>query len=219
MSLFILGFFAGFILRDKILETSLKCIELYHTHFKQLPKIKKPKFYILSKINDKKLFNELFPDLGTKFRTQPTWEFYENKNVIKIEIDEQFDFLKDTSYEECLNITGLDIEFFKSFSDLFIYIHYFNENKEYINVYTSGSIIKHTDFEINESRYKSVICAIFRLRETDIYITSYFKKFLNNRSLKTEHLLLYYDNLDRLDATLELVFDKNTKTHSLNESI
>ena len=208
------GFVLGFLLK----QTHIPLWKMIYFNFKD----KKQKFYILAKINDKELFDVLFPETNASFRTQPMWDFYKNKLVIKIEVENTFNFSNPVSYDNFLDNTGLDIEFFKSFSELFIYIHYFIDNQEYINVYEKEMSITTNDFVINETtvfkKFNSIVRATFHANGKETHITEYFKKFLNNHSLRTEHLLLYYDQLDRQAAILETTVNQ-IKLYSLKEKI
>ena len=78
------------------------------------------------------------------------------------------------------------------------------------------------DFVINETnlfkKFNSIVRATFHANGKETHITEYFKKFLNNHSLRTEHLLLYYDQLDRQAAILETTVNQ-IKLYSLKEKI
>ncbi len=219
--MFIAGVLTGVLVKDKLVDFFIKVLESRYT--RRTPQ--KNKYFFMAKITDKNAFDENFPILPTKYRTQPHWDFYGNKNIIKIEINENFNFEeKEFTFDEFLNNTTLDIEVFKSFAELSVYIHYFVDNKEYINVYTKDSIIKRQDFTINDTelsrKYNSIICATFNINGKDIYITKYFKKFLNNTvPLKTDNLLMYYDGLDTLNANLQIINNENITIHQLHELI
>jgi hypothetical protein len=152
--------------------------------------------------------------MGGKHRTQPHWDYYPNKQVIKIEIT---DMEKITNYDDFLEHSGLDLELFKSFSDLWIYMHHFVDNKEYINVYENNS--KNYENNSKNNGTDDIICAIFHTPQKEYYVTKYLKMFQYNDNLTTEHLLLYYDELDRLDATLKIVTSKDIRNCSLKEKI
>jgi hypothetical protein len=88
------------------------------------------------------------------------------------------------SYNDFLEYSTLDIPFFKSFSELVIFI----EHNGYINVYNQGDIIKESDFKKKETelskKYKYILAALLFENKNTLYITKYFKRFLNNESLK-----------------------------------
>lgn len=210
MRVFLAGFVAGFFLRNRISLTQI--VKLFINK-----KVKKynPRYYVLAKIHDPVLFNEVFPALpGTRCRTQPHWDYYPNKQVIKIEITEMDEMI---SYDDFLEHSGLDLDFFKSFADLWIYKHYFIDKKEYINVYEKTSDIQVKYSENN--RNDDIICAMFHTPQKEYYITKYLKMFQYNDNLTIERLLLYYDQIDRLDATLKIVTTNDIKTYSLKDTI
>ena len=222
---FINGFITGVLLKDKLTlllkNIFISGIKLYHI-FKSAIIIKDnnltPYAYLICKITDFDKFNEYFPKLKTKYRTQPMWEYF--NGVIKIELKVQ-DLSNCNIDDLCWD---LDIPFFKSFSELFIYIHYNN----FINVYPSTSIIDKLDFELNETelskKYSNLICATINTETHNIcavkpiYITKYFKKYLNNKiPLTVEMLMLnYYGNIN---VNLQIVNGKNINTIYLNETI
>ena len=158
------------------------------------------------------------------------WEYYKNKKIIKIELNAQdlftFNLSESIKFDDmCL---GLDIPFFKSFSELFIYVHYNN----FINVYQNESVINKIDFELNETelskKYSSLICATINNKNKSMYITNYFKKYLNNKiPLTVEMLMLNYDKIDTkghfnpcaFNVNLQIVNGKNIDTIYLNETI
>jgi hypothetical protein len=210
--MFLAGFVTGFLLRNSVSLTPI--VKLFIN--KKAKKYDR-KYYILAKIHDPVVFNKEFPDvMGGKHRTQPHWDYYPNKQVIKIEITEMEE-IRLTSYDDFLEHSGIDIEFFKSFSDLWIYIHHFIDKKEYINVYDNKS----EKYEINSKNNvkDDIICAMFYTQQKEYYITKYLKMFQYNNNLTTEHLLLYYDELDRLDATLKIVTSKDIRNCCLKEEI
>lgn len=209
MFVFIAGFVTGVFLRSRFGPIVKQFIN---------KKVKKynPRYYVLAKIHDPVIFNEVFPVIkGSRYRTQPHWDYYPNKQVIKIEITEMEEI---TSYTNFLEHSGLDLDFFKSFADLWIYKHYFIDKKEYINVFENDSKNYENDQEPNPKN-DDIICAMFYTPQKEYYITKYLKMFQYNDNLTTEHVLLYYDQLDRLDATLRIVTDRDIKTCYLKEKI
>ena len=217
MHVFLAGFVTGLFLRNRISLTNFAPIVKLFIN----KKVKKytPRYYVLAKIHDPVLFNKEFPIVkGARYRTQPHWDYYPNKQVIKIEIT-GMEEIGITSYDDFLEHSGLDLDFFKSFSDLWIYVHYFIDKKEYINVYKNNL---ENNSELNRElnpENDDVICAMFHTPQKEYYITKYLKMFQYNDNLTTEDLLLYYDQLDRLDATLKIVTSKDIKTCYLKEKI
>jgi hypothetical protein len=223
---FYTGFFAGVLLKDHVINSFQKIITgsigLFHKNScKKIRNLEK-KVFLVCKIVDLELFDEYFPVLNTKTRVQPSWEYSKSKQMIKIELTE-FNFDNPINFANFLYTTGIDIELFETFCEIAIYIHYFVENREYINMYQKDQTISPTDFEISETelskRYRSLICAIFN-NGREIYITRYFKMFLNNKYLiKTEDLLIYNENINSINGTLKLVDGKLIKLHSVNEKL
>ena len=225
---FINGIITGILLKDNVSfvfkNIFINCIKLYHTFKSTNIKNKDnegrfvPYAFLICKITDFDKFNEYFPKLKTKYRTQPMWEYY--KGVIKIELP-IFNLSESIKFDDLCS--DLDIPFFKSFSELFIYVHYNN----FINVYTNESVIDKLDFELNETelskKYSSLICATINTKNNSIYITKYFKKFLNNKiPLTVEMLILNYDKIDTtcaFNVNLQIVNGKNIYTIYLNETI
>jgi hypothetical protein len=222
MRLFIAGFLTGFIIKNPGLSLSILS-SLVKPFNKKKIKWYTPRYYVLAKIHNPALFEEMFPPIvGSKHRTQPHWEYYPNKQVIKIEITET-DEMDMLDYDAFLELSGLDLEFFKAFSDLWIYEHYFIDKKEYIKVYENNenNAVIHENNE-NNSRNNCIdnmICAMFHTEQKEYYVTKYVKMFQYNDKLTTEHLLLYYSELDRLDAKLKIVTNQDIKTYSLKETI
>ena len=188
---FFTGFILGFFYRNLLNKLTVKPI-----------KIEENESYFICKIKDDGLFNEFFPLYRNKSasRVQPSWDFFENKKVIKIKLN---NFTDTISFEEYVNDSGLDIPFFKAFGDIYIYVNYNN----LINVYLPGDIIDLEDFNVS-CNYPLLVNSYVTynkpsLQDSDIYITSaehitdYLKYFLNNKNVITpEILLLNYDKLD-----------------------
>jgi hypothetical protein len=223
---FYTGFLAGVLLKDKLLcvlgRGISRGITFYHKLHKSKVQQKNKKVYLICKITDNELFNEYFPVLNTNSRVQPHWEYNSVKGVIKIELEEMgnlecvvFDYLEST---------GIDIEFFESFCELNVYINYFHENLEYINIYNIYQTITGDDFELKETglskKYKNLVCATFNVDGKTFYLTKYFKKFLNNTNeITIEQMLNYNDEINTLKGDLQIVDSKIIKIYSVNEKI
>jgi len=227
------GFITGLILKEKVGQLG-KClfingVKFYHNIHKHTkkPKNKLLDVYIVSKITDYDTFDEEFPVIDNVQRVQPQWKYFDNKNVIKIKIDNPVFIDEVISVADFLNTTDLDIPFFKRFSELYIYVHYNIDDKEYINVYPEESSINTFDFKLKETelskKYSSMICATVNQNDKPIYITKYFKKFLNNKlPITAEMLLLNYDNFDSClnnNVNLQIVNTNVINTNSLKEFI
>jgi len=200
---------------------------LFTNYFKQIlnliynkskPKTKSKflKINFICKITDKQLFDEYFPKFRNKSapRTQPYWNY--NEGVIKFEIDKQID--NPISFEYLLE--DLDLPLFESFGKIYLFIDYNN----LINIYLPESTINLTDFDKRETelskKYNNLICATFKCKTSDIYITSYFKKFFNNTiDLTPELLLLGYDKNIKQFNNLILIDKYENFSFKLNEKI
>jgi hypothetical protein len=231
---FFCGFISGFLLKDKttclVQNTFVNAVKLYH-HVKKnkVPEKEKMKIFLVCKINDQNEFDEIFPKLKNKSasRVQPMWDYYEQKGVIKIDLEEKIN--ESIYYKDFLNKLDetYDIPFFQGFSELFIYVHYTIENKEYINVYDQNCFIDMNDFKLNNTelskKYNNIICATINYNQKMEYITKYFKMFLNNKiDITPELILLHYDNLDihlSNNTNLQIVNSKIINISSLNEVI
>lgn len=177
-----------------------KLIEIYHNLFK-IKIIHETKAYLVCKIVDQDIFDEYFPDK----KVQPSWEY--NNNCITIEVTPP---ILPVTYDDFLETLDIDIPFFQDFSDIFIYIHYFVNNKEYINVYLKDNIIKKEDFELKETelskKYSNIICATIGNK----YFTKYFKMFLNNEiPITSEMLLLHLKENVNVNVINVITFNEN----------
>ena len=121
---------------------------------KKKKEVKLNSIHLVVQITDENVFNELFPDNGNAPKVQPSWEYFDKKRVIKIDLGTDItNFLnKNDSFEYSLNtffelkendeyLIDIDIETFKKFGDIFVYINYNLDNNEYINVYSKNEII------------------------------------------------------------------------------
>ena len=170
----------------------------------------------ICKITNTPLFDELFPKFTNKSapRTQPYWDFYENTEIIKINIDTPMNF--SISFESLLS--ELDLPLFKSFGKIYVYIHYKNKTI----VYLPESIIDLSNFDTKETelskKYKNVVVAVFKNENSSVYVTSYLKSFLNNTIEITPEILLL--NRPHLEATsLQIINNNEICNFNLTDSI
>ena len=221
------GLFVGVLFRDII--TKLINYTKYLLNYQEKERntinesLVNKKIVLLVKITDLDLFTEYFPVLRTKYRTQPTWDFCQDKNIIKIELSDSIP--KSITVMDFLNSTDLDIPFFESFGELFVYITYLSGEKKFINVYKKNDTITPYDFVIKKTelseKYKTIIGATY-ITENNKYffITKYLKMFLNNKTTITpEQLILYNDNINTRDGRLQMINNKNITILFNNESI
>jgi hypothetical protein len=190
------GFCAGVVFKNTLCDVLSKSF-LYALSFKKNKKRNQinKKVILIAKIINQELFDEYFPELNTKFRTQPQWEYNPSKNIIKIELEEP---ITEGICSLYLHSTDIDISFFETFCELFVYVYYVYDQKEYINVYQPNEVICKSDFIVSETelfkKYRSLICATFECEGKQVYITKYFKMFLNNKSTITPEMLVMYND-------------------------
>ena len=137
------------------------------------------KIYFICKITNNEIFKEYFP-----VTPQPYWDYFDKKGVIKIKLD-PIDTFDTTTFEEIiLHGSSLDVDFFKEFGEIFIYIQ--KNNK--INIYKENDIISISDFDDNKNY--SVIACYFN----NTLLTKQVKMFLH-KPVKIEHILLFCDSI------------------------
>ena len=202
----------------------------------------------ICKITDFELFNELFPNNMGKYKVQPQWEYFDKLNVIKTNLDQElieylnkvtnlsedkkftlseFFDLKDNLNERFIS---LYLPFFEKIGTYYIYINYTHLGKKYINVYDSSSIIDMKDFKVGNSgkfdgKFDGILCSNVKYNngyeENTEYISSYFKKFYNNKTPLTLELLLlnYHLNINLENCKLNIIKNNEIKELNLNEII
>jgi len=177
--------------------------------FKKTNKINK--VYLIVKITNYELFDEEFMPLPGVARVQPHWEYFPDKGVIKIDLNQEIvDFLNKQhlfkyTFDELFELKifeeyliTIDKCLFKDFSELFIYIEYTLDNKPFINFYSQNDTIESLDFttknfknnELNFIKAKLIINSIF------LDITDYIKLFANNKNEVTQETMLLNYNID-----------------------
>jgi hypothetical protein len=179
--------------------------------FKKKDKINK--IYLVAKITNYEIFDEQFMPLPGGSRVQPHWEYFADKGVIKIDLNQDIvNFLNQSTFDYTLDelfklknnqdfIITVDIPLFKEFSELFIYVHYSLNGQDFINFYSQNDLICLKDFKIrhfkNEFKFAQLHFGLINLD-----ITDYLKLFSNNKKEVTQELLLLNYNID---ANLEKV--------------
>ena len=209
LSGFTLGIFTNFYYKQ-ILNFILYC---------KKPKPKQNSFKIdfICKITDKQLFDEYFPKFRNKSapRTQPYWDYNEKLNLIKFEINKKID--NPISFEYLLE--DIDLPLFESFGKIYLFIHYNN----FINIYLPESTISLSDFDKNETelskKYNNLICATFKCKPCDFYITNYLKSFFNNTIDLTPELLLFGYDKNINCSNLVLINKYENLSFNLNEKL
>jgi hypothetical protein len=175
---FISGFIAGYIAKEVCTKTKTP-----------LSSPKQTKNYFMCKITNEKVFDELFPRLpnNSASRVQPQWEFCEHKRIIRIEI-KPLKFYERLTFENYIAWNGLDLSLFQEIGECYVYITL----NETVIVYRPDSIIDDSDFIKKETelskKYNNIICAVF----DTMYITKYFKMFLQNTVPLTPEVVMNY---------------------------
>jgi hypothetical protein len=229
------GFILGFLFKEKILHITHGVIThslvlfhriKYRINKKELSKKSDENssegsintIDFVFKITDNNSFEEYFKNNERNNITlQPLWDYYKNKKVIKIQLDEDFiNYLNKNAYKisfhDFINLKNdneyyvtLDIPFFETFGDVYLYVNYKIDSKKYINVYKTTDEIHSNDFLniINNNEANNIICSSFEYststptRVNFEYMTNYLKMFFNNKTdITPELLLLNYDKLD-----------------------
>jgi len=202
----------------------------------------------ICKITDFELFNELFPNNMGKYKVQPQWEYFDKLNVIKTKLDQELiDYLnkltnlyedKTFNLEEFFDLKdnlnerfiSLYLPFFKKIGTYYIYINYTYLGKKYINIYDSSSTIDIKDFKVKNSskfdgNFDNILCSNIKYNndheEKTEYISSYLKKFYNNKNPLTLELLLlnYHLNINLKKVKLIIIKNNEIKELNLNEII
>lgn len=200
----------------------IACKTFFIRYIYRTKKTKTKTIDFVCKINDDILFNNLFPN----HKVQPSWDYFNDKKVIKIKID-QYDFNLNNpiTFEDLFKITddddymiSLDLPFFKNLGDVYIYINYTINDKKYINIYQPGDTVKKSDFILNKTPFaKNFITGHIKYKHqnTDVikykYITDYIKCYLNCPTKITPELIfLNYDNLNLdLSKIKTVIVNKN----------
>ena len=225
-------FFAGYILKEKKKDCKSEYARLKSISF-------------VCKITDTYLFNEHFPNYDNIQKVQPGWTYLPLKGIIKINLEivdyfNNLDFF-DYTFDDFFNIIkngeyliDIDIELFKTFGNVYIYIEYnnlvfskpnnnlvfsnekfINEkfiNEKFINVYTKSDEIISTQFSKNV-KHKN-----FNAYIQNKNCTRFVKSFLNNDNITPEKILCYY-NGDYKKCKLKLVYPYKTIHYKNNQQI
>jgi hypothetical protein len=241
----VINFTSGFLLGILINEISnrLNKAKIEQNYLSEKNELKIKSVHFISHIKNNELFDEMFPDYVNVPKVQPSWSYFDKKQVIKINLNNEIvDYLnnKINSYEcfeyhfeDFLNIKEsdehlitIDLEFFKTLGDNYIYINYSFNNMDYINVYSENDEILSTHFLYTNNKVisyiKSSISYLENKKEVEVDITDYFNCYSNNDKLLTpEQILLNYDPLDENleNITLNINYPWIKKTYRLNEKI
>ena len=236
------GIFTGIIIKDQVYNFIKIGLMLFHkfkkkTSGKQINIDGINNINFICKITNFNLFNELFPDNMGKYKVQPQWEYYDKKMIIKTKLDQGLiNYLNkkinfnEFTLDELFNLkddlnerfVSLYLPFFEKFGTNYIYINYTYLGKTYINIYDSKSLINRKDFELNNSdKFNYILCSSIKYNENIKYISSYLKKFYNNKNPLTLELLLlnYHLNINLEKVKLTIIKNNEIKELNLKEII
>ena len=197
--------------------------------------------HFICKITNQALFTELFSEENNKIALQPSWELFMEKKVIKIELEREFiDFLNkyiihnpfSMKFNEFVDLKNsidenyitLDIPYFQSFGEVYLYINYNTECQKFINVYSGESTICSNDFKITETKirknFENILCSSIKITNAkNEYISNYLKLYYNNTNPITPGIIINnYDkiNIDYSNIKLILISDTTIKEYSMD---
>jgi hypothetical protein len=178
----------------------------YRAYVRKKPE-KAQGIYFLCNIKNETDFNVLFPTLNCKNKVQPHWQYYPNKRVIKIKIDD-YVYENGMTFDDFMYTTSIDHKFFELFGENYIYVHYGKK----IKMFKSTEFL--TIFDKKENPFVRKITCSAKGKKMDL--TNYYQKFVNQYI--TPKLLLL--NYNQIDVPLEdIVFKVDSKEIKLNEYI
>lgn len=207
---FCVGFLFGIVLKDKFVDLVFNGLKQF---YKKNENEGIQKISFVCKIENTLLFNELFPDHPNKSvnKVQPYWDYFPNKQIIKIKLDDELcnlDF-NSINIKELIQHTTLDLEFFEQLGQVYIYIHY---NNKYINVYYEDfDIISSDDFIVKQPKL-DFICATLKNNTTTEYVSKELNMYTNSNVPITPEIVIL--NIDTLDINTDFI--KLTLVHKNN---
>jgi len=190
--------------------------------FKKKNKINK--IYLIVKITNYEIFDETFMPLPGVSRVQPHWEYFSDKGVIKIDLNQEIvDFLNHSTFNYTFDelfaikfdedyLITIDKSCFTEFSNLILYVEYTLNNQDYINFYRETDTICSQDFTTKNFKNQQIFnCKAYimsiKSNLLEIDITDYIKLFVNNKNeIPIEIFLLYYNiNMNLNNMLLKLI--------------
>lgn len=232
MGEFIKGFLLGVLLKkrvvkilDFVLEKSLLVIDKIKNNNQNNQNNQKNNQVINSKLLIKVVHKDILLPIP------PLWDYYPNKNVIIIDIPGLNVNLinKDYTFTELINLringeylVTLDIPLIKSLGDMYLFVPYYFNDREYINVYSEYSLISNVDFTAPLELDNEILSVSLKFNDNKTeYIKEYYHKFLRNDSLTLELLLLFYpkDIVNITETKLYTINPKRIEEYSYNDKI
>ena len=222
MKEFIHGLITGFILKEKIVNVIGFVLSVKHSVFKKKNIVEHEEIFFVCKITNRNLIK--------KIEIRPNWEYYPNKEVIRIPIDIPFnEFMESCNNSQVKDLLPFDINYFQLIGETYLFVNYLVDDKKYINVYSDTDSVNISDFKYNETDFRlksnGTICYSLKNNNKLEYISNYIKMFYNSTrsELLIPRILLYnYSVLDidlESDINLNVVNSNGIITKSINEPI
>jgi hypothetical protein len=254
---FFIGLSVGIVYRKKIINTILnfisKGLDIYRMLEKKIIKLEEDKLnnsitkvIFLCKVKNDNFFQEFFMN-DNKIIMNPYWNYSKESNVIKIELDTEFldtinTIVKDKnigtdviSFRDLIDlksnenkyVTTLDLPFFKSLGEVFLYFYYITDFKKFINIYGESDILSLDDFNIHENTImkdvfnKIKFATLKTSKITNEYCTDYLKMFLNSKINLTPEMLFYNYDKKKINTddnmTISCIVDNSFINFKANE--
>lgn len=229
MKPFLKGFVLGVLLKNKIFDVTkvllINSINFYNNVFSKDKYIindsKQFCNYIILKITNEQLFKQTFEILP------PLWEYNKKRKTIKIDLPDNLlnimntTFKKNVTFNDIMNLKNenneyiitIDIPLLITFSELRIYFEYTINEMKYINVYTPHDLINLSDFFESKKKTPEILCASLKYSNNNSkteYLTTHINKFIKNKEITTESILLNYSPLKiNLEQSKLYIVNKN----------
>jgi hypothetical protein len=202
------------------------------------------KVNFVCKVNNQELFDESFKN-DNKIIISPYWDYLNENNVIKIDLDNEFleyiniiiknsenlsfDQIIDLKNNSDEHLVSIDLPFFKKLGKVCIYVYYSIDSKKLINVYEENDNLSLDDFTIQESTplkecLNKLICASLKSNSVkNEYVTTYLRMFVNNKNVVTPELIFY--NYDKIpfntsdNMTITCIIDNKCVEFSSNQKL
>jgi hypothetical protein len=128
-------------------------------------------------------------------------------------------FKRNATFNDIINLKNekneyiitVDVPLLITFSELRMYFEYTLNEMKYINVYNPFDLINISDFFETKKNVSEILCASLKYsgNKTE-YLTSHVNKFIRNKELTTESILLNYSLLKiNLEQSKLYIVNKN----------
>ena len=207
-----IGFVCGLLLKDRLVKFGMKCVKhglhQYYSMQKVIPNKKIiTSIQLITKVRDHDYFKDLYNDNQDIhiYNFPPELVNYLDSNVHLLQLS-----IRDLCELNYRN--NFEYPVLSKVGELYLYITYNLNGKEYINVYNQNDIII-GDSLLTENITPIVLCCTLN----NEYITNHFKKFLNNDSLRTELVLMNIPDIKM--NTLKVLYSNKCVEYSLTDQI